>query len=202
MTFEVIVFILLLTAAVCDIGIPFVIGRRYPGYNHLLDTVSTLGTRNSPVKKLEQSNLVVIGLLLTIFSIFQNLLFTEKTVLTNLYGIGAFLFGIGSILAGIFPEDTKHSEETVSGKIHGIASGIGFLFLGLNPFWAVRIVQFQELSVINIVLFITATTSFLLFLLSEKREEGLLKYTGLFQRINLTALYSVLIINFEHAFLK
>jgi len=34
-------------------------------------------------------------------------------------------------LAGIFPEDPEGITETISGKIHGIASGLGFLFF--NP---------------------------------------------------------------------
>jgi len=200
--FEYSIFVILLIAAICDVGLPILIGRRYPGYNHLVDTISTLGTQNSPVKKLEQLNLMVIGLLFVIFSILQHFLFTDKTTLVNLYSIGIGLFGAGSVLAGIFPEDEKNTQETASGKIHGIASGIGFMFLGLNPLWAVWIKEFKTLSLVNLLLFIVATTAFILFMISEKKEKGLLKYTGLFQRINLVALYGSLIMNFDHAFIR
>jgi hypothetical protein len=195
------IFIILLAAIVCDIGVPFFLGRRYPNYSHFLDPVSKLGVHSSPVKEFERLNLIVIGLLFMVFSTLEHFLFSNNSVFVNLYSIGIGVFGAGSVLAGIFPEDEKHSVETPSGKIHGIASGIGFLLLGLNPLWALWISEFQTIATANIILFFVATFSFILFLFSEKREKGMLKFTGLFQRLNMTTLYFTLIINFAHAFL-
>ena len=114
----------------------------------------------------------------------------------NLYISGIIAFGIGCILAGIFPEDPKGFKESASGKIHGIASGIGFVFLILNPLWATFINAFEKYRALNIFLFGAGIITFALFMLSEKRETGLLKYTGLFQRLNLIVLYGCLILNF------
>jgi len=125
----------------------------------------------------------------------------SKTWANNWYTIGIILFGIGCIFAGIFPEDIQGSSESINGKIHGIASGLGFLFLILNPLWALWIRELQNFKIINILLFIFGLITFVLFLVSENKTKGILKYTGLFQRINLIILYGALIFNYCISFL-
>jgi len=75
--------------------------------------------------------------------------------------------------------------------------GIGFIFLIFNPLWATFINEFKRYKSLNIILFILGILTFILFMVSENIEAGILQYTGLFQRINLLILYSVLIINFK-----
>ena len=99
-------------------------------------------------------------------------------------------------MAGIFPEDPKGISETISGKIHGIASGIGFIFLILNPLWAIWIAEFRDLRYVNMMLFVLAVLTFILFMISENIDSDILRYTGLFQRLNLTILYGHLIFNY------
>ena len=183
-------------AALADFFIPLIIGLKYPGYNHFRDTVSTLGTKESPVKKQEGINLIVVGTLFLVFGFGQISAFVSVGWSHQFYIIGINAFGVGSILAGIFPEDPKGFEESVSGKIHGIASGIGFLFLMLNPLWAVFIDAFEKYRELNILFFGAGIITFTLFMLSEKRETGWYQYTGLFQRLNLIVLYTCLILNF------
>jgi hypothetical protein len=188
--------IVLLVASAADLLIPVVIATRYSGYNHFYDTVSTLGTSISPVKKYQCLNLVIVGLLFAIFSGGQALSFRSMAWAHVLYILGIGVFGLGTVMAGIFPEDPQGEGETVSGKIHGISSGMGFVFLILNPLWALWIREFINLRMINGIIFPLAVISFALFLVSEKRTAGLLKYTGLFQRINMVILYSDLVINY------
>ena len=166
------------------------------GYNHLVDTISTLGTNNSPVQKFQCINLITVGILFITFSVGQGLAFTQIKWCHRLFVLGIVLFGVGTILAGIFPEDPKDIAETVSGKIHGIASGIGFIFLILNPLWAIWIAEFKDLRYINMTLFVLAVLTFILFMISENISSGILKYTGLFQRLNLFILYGHLILNY------
>ena len=195
--FQFIIFlVILLLATLGDLFVPIIIGVEYPGYNHLIDTISTLGTSNSPVQKFQCINLIAVGILFIIFSIGQGLSFTEVKWCHKLFIIGIILFGVGTILAGIFPEDPKGIAETVSGKIHGIASGLGFIFLIFNPLWAIRIAEFKDLRKVNITLFILAILTFVLFITSENIDSGILKYTGLFQRLNLIILYGHLILNY------
>lgn len=192
----IIFLVILLLATLGDLFVPIIIGIRYPGYNHLIDTISTLGTSNSPVQRFQCINLIAVGILFIIFSVGQGLTFTQINWYHRLFILGIVLFGVGTILAGIFPEDPKGIVETVSGKIHGIASGIGFIFLILNPLWAIWIAEFKDLRQVNMTLFVLAVLTFILFLISENIDNGILKYTGLFQRLNLVILYGHLILNF------
>jgi len=195
--FQSIIFlVILLLAALGDLFIPIIIGVEYPGYNHLIDTISTLGTSNSPVQKFQCINLIAVGILFIIFSVGQDLSFTQIKWCHKLFIIGIILFGVGSILAGIFPEDPKGISETISGKIHGIASGVGFIFLILNPLWAIWIAEFKDLRYVNMTLFVLAVLTFVLFVTSENIDSGILQYTGLFQRLNLIILYGHLILNY------
>ena len=195
--FQSIIFlVILLLATLGDLLVPITIGVKYPGYNHLIDTISTLGTNVSSVQKFQCINLIVVGILFIIFSVGQGLVFTQIKWCHRLFILGIVLFGVGTILAGIFPEDPKGIAETVSGKIHGIASGLGFIFLILNPLWAIWIVEFKDLKYLNITLFILAILTFVLFITSENIDSGILKYTGLFQRLNLIILYGHLILNY------
>jgi hypothetical protein len=188
--------IILIVASLFDLLIPLFLGFKYPNYNHFYDTISTLGTNISPVKKWEGLNLILVGILFIVFAFGQRFEFSNNGLIYDLYLMGIVVFGIGCILAGIFPEDPKGIDETLSGKIHGISSGFGFIFLILCPFWAIFIEEYTSNKILNIVLLILSLLAFILFLISEKSENGIFKYTGLFQRLNLIFLYSCLIINY------
>lgn len=187
---------ILLAATIGDLLIPVLIAFKYPGYSHLYDTISSLGADTSPVKVVQCLNLVFVGILLILFSIGQYQLFTSISRFNKLYIFGIVVFGVGCIVAGVFPEDTMGGEETLSGKVHGIASGVGFLFLILNPLWSIWIKEFQGLRMYHIFTLVLAVLTFTLFVLSEGKEYGILKYTGLLQRVNLMVLYGHIIFCF------
>lgn len=188
--------IVLLVASAADLIVPIIIATKYPGYNHFSEPISALGTSSSPVKKYQCLNLVIVGLLFITFCSGQTLSFRHMAWYHVLYILGIGIFGFGTIMAGIFPEDPEGAGESVSGKIHGISSGIGFIFLILNPLWALWVGEFKNLKIINGIIFPLAVITFILFVVSEKRSTGILRYTGLFQRINLVILYSHLVINY------
>ena len=199
MTTEIIYLIfltILLITTIGDLIIPVIIGIKYPGYNHSVHTISTLGTSKSPVQRYERISLTVAGILFIIFAIGQWLLLTQKIWAHHLFAIGLLIFGIGSIFAGLYPEDPAGETETISGKIHGIASGIGFIFLILNPLWAIWISEFRYLKIINLIFFVFAVLTFIIFLSSKNRSTQFFKYTGLYQRINLIILYGNIIMNY------
>ena len=157
---SILFLVILLLTTLGDLIVPMIIGIKYPDYNHLIDTISTLGTNKSPVQKLQCINLITVGTLFIIFSVGQGLAFTQIKWCHRFFILGIVLFGIGTILAGIFPEDPKGIAETVSGKIHGITSGIGFIFLILNPLWAFWIDGLKDLRQVNVMLFILAFLRF------------------------------------------
>jgi len=187
---------ILAAASVIDLLVPLIISRKYPGYNHLTDTISTLGSADSPVKKYQGINLVIAGILFILFSTGEYLYSDQKSWSFIWYSVSIIIFGIGCIFAGFFPEDIQGSPETISGKIHGITSGIGFLFLISAPLSAIWIKELEPLKTLNLILFIPGLLTFALFIISEKITSGILKFTGLFQRLDLVILYGSLNTNF------
>jgi len=74
---SIIFLVILMLATLGDLLIPVIIGIKYPGYSHLIDTISTLGTDKSPVQKFQCITLIVVGILFIIFSFGQGLSFTQ-----------------------------------------------------------------------------------------------------------------------------
>lgn len=175
-----------------DLLVPVALAKKYPGYSHLMDTISALGARKSPVRIWENVNLVLVGSLFMVSAIGQAQFFKPHQWSSTLYILGILTFASGCILAGIFPADPQKSLST---KIHGVASGIGFIALSFNPLWAVFMQPLKGVRVLNGFLFVCAVLTFSLFVASENRETGCLKYTGLYQRLNLIILYLCLSLN-------
>jgi hypothetical membrane protein len=182
-----------LIATLGDFVVPYLLGKRYPNYSNFKDTISTLGTNKSPVKKYLSYSLITTGSLLLIFSVGHIFIFSTYSWQYILYVLGIAVFGIGSILAGIFPEDIRGSGETTSGKIHGISSGLGFICLIFSPLWMFLILDNNGLRIFNILFFTLGLLSFIAFMVSYKRD-GL---TGLWQRVNMVTLYLPLMINYS-----
>ncbi|MFA8300742.1 MAG: DUF998 domain-containing protein [Hyphomicrobiales bacterium] len=191
-------FILLLIAILSDLITPFLLAFKYPGYSHLNDVISLLGADNSPVKRWEGLNLIFVGALFIVFALGQKAFFSNMGCLHYCYFIGILAFGLGCVFAGIFPADARGIGETFSGKVHGITSGIGFMLLLLCPLWAVFIGEFKSNSIPNIILFILSLSTFVLFVISENIDTGVLRYTGLYQRLNLLVMYLCLLMNFMY----
>jgi hypothetical membrane protein len=191
------VFSIGLIAALGDFVIPAILSKRYPNYSILKNTISTLGTKKSAVKKQTSVWLITLGLLFVCFAMGQTLRFSDYTWKHLLYTWGIMAFGIGAgVIAGIFQEDSKGVEETISGKVHGIGAGLGFVFLLINPLLAVGINEFDGLECFNIGCFATGAITFILFLRSKECEKGVLALSGLWQRFTLLALYSPLLVNY------
>lgn len=186
-----------LSAMIGDFVVPHILGRKYPNYNIVYDVISQLGTKGSPVRKQISAWLIILGILFICFGMGQGMQFRNQTWAHWMYLWGIVVFGIGAgIIAGIFPEDTKGVEETISGKIHGIFSGSGFMFLIMNPLWALWIDELNRLAGLNTILFILGVITFGLFVASEKKETGLLGMSGLWQRLNMLVVYSAILVNF------
>ena len=180
-----------------DFVVPLILGRKYPNHNILYDVISELGTKGSPVRKQISAWLIILGILFVCFGIGQGLQFRNQTWAHWIYLWGIVMFGIGAgVIAGIFPEDTQGAEETVSGKIHGIFSGLGFMFLIMNPLWALWIDELNGLEGFNTIFFVLGVITFGLFAASENKGAGILGMSGLWQRLNMLVIYSAILVNF------
>jgi len=189
-------FVLGAIAMVGDFLVPALLAQRYPGYSHLRDTISTLGTIKSPVRALTSMWLAGLGVSFLIFAAGQASQFHSLTWRHILYFAGIVGFGIGAgIVAGLFPEDPLGSDETVSGKVHGIGAGFGSILLLLTPLWARDMSELAQVKTWNTLGLAVAVVAFILFLASGRGGLSSVALTGLWQRLYLAAVYGTQIMN-------
>ncbi len=179
-----------------------ILGSKYPGYNHLSDPISFLGSSGSPVSHLISVFWVVLGVLFIIFGVgFRtaympaDLYVKTASWLIILYGLGE---GLGS---GLFKADQVNNSYTVSFIIHDFLGGAGVVALLALMLVAPKI---KELSV-NRAFFTFSNVSLilavLLLILFSQRfigskytiAKGIAKYTGLWQRLLLLDFYVYLL---------
>jgi len=87
-------FLGILLIAICsDLFIPVLLGRYYPGYNHLVDTISTLGVPGSFAQSSARMTLIGVGILLILFTYGQARAFHCLNWCHILFLLGIALFG-------------------------------------------------------------------------------------------------------------
>lgn len=100
----------------------------------------------------------------------------------------------GCILSGIFSVGETKSLETLSAKIHGYGSVIGFLLLTLAPLF-VGLYFFKVsnglLGILSLICFIFAIVFFALFVMADKPNYRgtIIAFEGLWQRLSLLSMY-------------
>jgi len=99
-----------------------------PGYSHLSETVSALGTTGRPHPEIISYGLIASGLLVSgfaygFFRLIRNYRYAGA-LLTSL-----LICGIGILLAGIFSADPKETDAlTMGGITHVVSIAIAFFF--------------------------------------------------------------------------
>ena len=187
------IWVLLITILLGDLLFPYILANFYPGYNHLKDVMSSLGSKESPVAKWYNLWLIIWGIVFIISSVKIMISYypiSKSSAITG--GILIFICGLGGIISGIFPISSEKEIETISGKIHGIASGLGFLALAFFPLISMKVYNLSNvsfLSIISLIIFILGIILFILFLLSK----NIIGYSGLWQRLHLLSYYILLI---------
>lgn len=190
------IFVLILILAL-DLGVPFLLATQVSGYNSWLEPVSALAIDRSPVKYWESGLLILVGWMFVCLALALRFQWREMVRAERRYIWGLLLFGLGSILAGIFPEDPPDLElESISAKIHGLASFIGFLGLIGCPLWASQIRQINLPKWVNYSFFGFGFGTFVLFLLAGTWTDGIWRFVGFWQRLNLLILYLSVLVNY------
>ncbi len=120
---------------VADLIIPFLLAPTYRGYNHLTQVMSVLGNPKAPLHLIYNIWLVVFGvaILISILQFYPIIVQVSSVISIVLFSVIVIYAIGGCILSGIFPVGETKSLETVSAKIHGYGSVIGFLLLTLAP---------------------------------------------------------------------
>jgi hypothetical protein len=160
--------------------------------------MSELGTSGSPVAVWIGLWWVVFGILFIAFAMGFAAAFAagKKSVLIVALLIG--LFGLGArIGAGLFPMDPVGAETTRAGELHDVFAGSGFFAIAFVPLVSLAVFPRKRVPGmywLSIAVFVLGLASFALFVVSEDvpSTQGILSYTGLWQRLFLLVHYTCL----------
>ena len=118
-----------------DLIIPFLLAPTYKGYNHLTHVMSVLGNSKAPLHLIYKIWLVVFGvaILISTLQLYPTVAQVSNSISIMLFSVIVIYALGGCILSGIFSVGETKSLETLSAKIHGYGSVIGFLLLTFAP---------------------------------------------------------------------
>jgi hypothetical protein len=123
-----------------------------------------------------------------------------SSVLTNVMLVFIALFAIGAcVFTCFFSVNESKDVVTVSSKIHGVGSALGFMLFLFVPL-LLGIMSFKNdegiIGIISVCSFVISMAFFVLFVMSDKPEFSgtLISSEGLWQRLNLIFMYLPLLI--------
>lgn len=179
-----------------DLMIPFLLAPTYRGYNHLTQVMSVLGSAKAPLCLIYNIWLVVFGAFVLIggFQLYLMVAKISRAISILLFSVMAIYAVGGCILSGFFSVGERKSLETISAKIHGYGSAIGFLLFTLAPL-LVGLYFFKiangRLGVFSLACFVLAIGFFVLFIMADKSyfQGTVIAFEGLWQRLSLLSMY-------------
>ena len=179
-----------------DLLIPFLLAPSYKGYNHLTEVMSVLGNPNAPLHMIYNIWLVVFGvsLLISAIPLYATVAETSKAIAKLLFLVIAVYAVGGCVLSGFFSVGETKSLETISAKIHGFGSVIGFSLLTFAPLivgiYFFRIAN-RGLGLLSLICFVFAIVFFTLFVMADKPhyQGTFIGLEGLWQRLSLLCMY-------------
>lgn len=185
---------------VLDLIIPFLLAPTYKGYNHITQVMSVLGNQKAPLYLVYNIWLVLLGviILMSSFQIYFVTVRSSKVVSIILTAIVAIYAIGGCILSGIFSVEETKSLETLSAKIHGYGSVVGFLLLTFAPLLiGIHFFKIQNwtFGILSLGCFVLTLIFFVLFVLADKPiyNGTFVASEGLWQRLSLVFMYLTLI---------
>lgn len=188
------------TGCIGDFWFTFLLADYNPGYSHLFQTMSMLGTANSPVAEIISAWWIILGFLIILFAlgfaqafVYHRWEVKISTWLLILYGLGE---GLGS---GLFKADHANQSMTLSGNLHEVMGAIGTLAILILPLLMMRIIPRIPHPVFHTLSWIVFFTGLVLlnlfvFRFSSYNLEGPFLYKGLWQRLFVLDYYIYLII--------
>lgn len=185
---------------VLDFIMPFLLAPTYKGYNHITQVMSVLGNQKAPLHLVYNIWLVLLGviILMSSFQIYFVTVRSSKVVSIILSAIVAIYAIGGCILSGIFSVEETKSLETLSAKIHGYGSVVGFLLLTFAPLLiGIHFFKIQNgiFGILSLGCFMLTLIFFVLFVLADKPiyNGTFVASEGLWQRLSLVFMYLPLI---------
>jgi hypothetical protein len=176
----------------------FVCGAYYPGYSQLRDTMSSLGSSISPVSDEISIWWIIMGFLFIFFGTGFKKAFSKKGMYCNIASWLIILYGIGEgIGSGAFKANHVANGVSILLSIHDILGGIGVIAILLLPLIMQKVILRNEMPVFNQmskIIFITGIITVFLFLFrySSNKNNFLVNYKGLWQRLFMLNTYTYL----------
>ncbi|WP_326907805.1 DUF998 domain-containing protein [Sedimentibacter sp. MB31-C6] len=193
--------IIVLCVMIVDLLIPFAIALPYKGYSHLKTVMSVLGCKASPLGWVYNIWMIISGCTIAVFGyILFTYYYNEQAGLAIVLFTLLFIYGIGDeVISGIFPLNEKKDDVTVSTKIHGVGSVIGFITLLFAPL-ILAIIQFNVgvwyLGFSSVIFFLLSLIAFTFFVMGDnpKFQNKVFALEGLWQRVLCCLMYAPFII--------
>ena len=186
----------LLIAIIGDLLVSTILSLFYKEYSIATMSISALGNPKSPVRLPFNFWMFLEGIL---FLLSLPVLYNRYHLISGWITIVliAFIavFGVGScIFTAFFSVNETKDIVTISSKIHGAGSALGFIVFLFVPL-LLAMLSFIDgeiiIGVISIICFIISLVFFVLFVMSDKQEfaNTVISNEGLWQRLNLIFMY-------------
>jgi hypothetical protein len=183
-----------------DFLVVFIFGSYYPGYNQLINTMSSLGASASPVSGIVSLCWIVLGFIFILFAIGFREHFSTGGKSARLAFWLLVIYGTGELMgSGVFKAD--HSGNTISDSaiIHGLLGSIGIAALFILPLIMTKIIPRSSNPGFYIYSRFVVSTGFVLLVFFNYRftQSGanfIEKYEGLWQRLFVMDYYIFLMI--------
>lgn len=181
---------------IADLILPFLLAPVYRDYSHLTQVMSVLGNAKAPLHVVYNIWLVVLGVAIALSALqLYPAVADVSGVLAVLFCSALILYAVGGcILSGIFPVGETKTLETMSAKIHGYGSVLGFLLLTFEPL-LIALYFYKTSSdiwgTLSLLCFVLAVAFFVLFVMADKPiyKGTVVAWEGLWQRLSLLCMY-------------
>ena len=186
----------LLIAIIGDLLVSTILSLFYKEYSIATMSISALGNPKSPVRLPFNIWMFLEGVLflLSLPVLYNRYHLTSGWITIVLIAFIA-VFGIGAcIFTAFFSVNETKDIVTISSKIHGAGSALGFIVFLFVPL-LLAMLSFIDgeiiIGVISIICFIISLVFFVLFVMSDKQEfaNTVISNEGLWQRLNLIFMY-------------
>ena len=192
--------IICITACIGDILVTAILGSYYPGYSHLRDTLSQMGSSISPVSRMMSLWWIVLGLMFVAFGVCFGKSFLNPSKYVKIAAWLIVLYGVGEgISSGVFPVNYNENGFDFNSLLHIVLSGAGVLAIMILPFVLQQVFikknfpHFYRYSYIVVVLGLLFISLFSIAKSIDDSQNFFVQYKGLWQRILSLNFYCYLI---------
>ena len=189
-----------IVACIGDFLFLLILGRYYPGYNQLKNTMSSLGASVSPVSNIISTWWIILGVLFIIFGFGVKEAFVDHGRIALIASWAIIIYGIGEgIGSGAFKANHIGNSLTQSAYIHDFLGAIGIIAILALPLIMRNIIpetgKFRFNLFSWIIFWISLITLILFtFRFTNNQHTFVYIYKGLWQRIFMFAIYCYLLV--------